>query len=96
MGDWGEDAEVNLGEHIFEIANKPPEGEYSEEFRERCRVYFERRDEFARGVDEGEEGLIWEWGGRGVEMGSDGNVQAVVSMWMTAAKGEGEERKKGE
>lgn len=90
MGDWGEDAEINIGEHLFELKNPAPEGEYSEEFREKCQVYFAARDKFAAEIDEAEEGLIWEWGDRSLNMGSDGNVQAVVSMWMTA-EGEDEE-----
>lgn len=88
MGDWGEDAENNIGEHLFELGNPAPEGEYSEEFRQKCQVYFAARDKFAAEIDEADEGLIWEWGNRTLEMGSDGNVQAVVSMWMTAENDE--------
>lgn len=84
MGDWGEDAEINIGEHLYELQNPAPEGQYSEEFRQKCQVYFAARDKFAAKIDEAEEGLIWEWGDRKLEMGSDGNVQAVVSMWMTS------------
>lgn len=87
MGDWGEDAEINIGEHLFELNNPAPEGEYSEEFRRECQLYFAARDKYAAEIDEADEGLIWEWGDRTLEMGSDGNVQAVVSMWMSSEDG---------
>ncbi|KAF7188453.1 hypothetical protein HII31_10115 [Pseudocercospora fuligena] len=68
-----------LAEHEFELEHPAPEmRSFDKNSHKKMMEYVKRRHEY---VEQNRREFSWAWAERDIEMGSDGNVQAVVRCW---------------
>ena len=68
---------LDITHHELEVLNPAPQRSDSESFN----LWLEKRGQFHENRDKGRK-FCYRWGDRDVDMGSDGNVQAVLQLWI--------------